>query len=305
MFQPPGGDGWNPADYRYHNHNLQNRVAITCDYVIEVPLIPAQQSAADVSSATGISDTQITDFTDANSDGAWFSSTALAATTRYENDVSAGDDVVGLLLAHMDVASNETLTPFAFTGALANVCTNEVSSISDISSAGDFMMDHDVGMLLVFETDGNAAAAASGTFTYFSYASAPASVSTFASAIGQLRPGDFVRTDTNSNFVKSQALDFATSDTVISNAGGGLGSASEAAAFANAIVDRALKSCHEVVGQVLEIREHPQSSLDKVRTAYTDLRTVDKMPGSATDGLPSALTYASGSNKMVRIAILR
>ena len=38
-------DGFNPSGYRQHNHNLQHRVAILCDYVLELPLVPAATAA--------------------------------------------------------------------------------------------------------------------------------------------------------------------------------------------------------------------------------------------------------------------
>jgi hypothetical protein len=34
-----GGDGSNPANYNYHNYNMQHQVAVLCDYVVELPIV--------------------------------------------------------------------------------------------------------------------------------------------------------------------------------------------------------------------------------------------------------------------------
>jgi hypothetical protein len=283
-----GGDGFNPADYVQHNYNMQHRVAILCKYVIEMPLVPASHSGIDLASATAISDSAIADWTTAGANGAWFSSTSLSLTVRYASDVSAGDDVVALNLPIMNLAKNVTLTPIS----LPTGFTREVASIAEIVQAGDYFIDYDVGAILIFETDGNAAAVASGTATFYHYDSAPASVSTYACAIGDLEPGDFVRADADSNFVKSRiftsADDWMASDTSPTEA--------ELATFANAVT----ASQKEIIGQV-----YPKDYLDRVRTAWASMGTLDQMPGSASAGLPTQLTYAGGSNKMIRILLLR
>ena len=38
-------DGFNPAGFRQHNHNLQHQTAILCDYVLELPLVPAKATS--------------------------------------------------------------------------------------------------------------------------------------------------------------------------------------------------------------------------------------------------------------------
>ena len=43
--QNAGGDGFNPTDYKQHNYNMQHLVTVLCDYVLELPLVPAQQAA--------------------------------------------------------------------------------------------------------------------------------------------------------------------------------------------------------------------------------------------------------------------
>ena len=61
----------------------------------------------------------------------------------------------------------------------------------------------------------------------------------------------------------------------------------------------------EIIGQVLDSDLHPKDFLERVRTLWPNLGTLDQMPGSASAGLPAALTYSGGSNKMIRILLLR
>jgi hypothetical protein len=227
--------------------------------------------------------------------GRWKSSTALAATLRYSSDVSAGDDIVGLVLPNVTVAHNTANTPWSFSNT--TVFANEVAEIGAILAAGDYMIDHDVGIILMFETDGNAAPISSGTIDYYHYDSVPVSVGTYGAVVGEVRPGDFLKADANSNFVKATA--FAAGDVV--TAVNGNPSDAELADMMNQVMD----AKHEVIGQLLDEDIHPKDYLGHVRTAYENLGTMEKMPGSATKGLPSSLTYSGGGVRMVRIMLLR
>lgn len=291
-----GGDGFNPAQYIQHNYNMQHRVGILCKYVIEVPVVPALQSACTPSSGTGIVSTAIADWTP-GSNGAWFDSTALSLTARYAQDVSAGDDVVAFNMPHAHIAKNVTLTPFTLPTA---GMTDEKDSIAELANAGDYFVDYEVGVILFFETDGDAAPTVTGTLRYYSYESSPASVSTFACAIGEINPGDFVTVDANSNFVKATL----PSETTFHDA-----SVTEGASFAHSDMAEMtaiiLNAQRAIIGQVLDAEEHPKDYLDRVRTAYATLGTSDQMPGSASGGLRDQLTYAGASNQTIRILLLK
>ncbi len=296
FLQWAGGDGFNPANLKEHNNMMQHRVGILCKYVVELPLVPAAHAGSDLSSSTGISSSEIVDWTAADADGAWFDSTALAATLRYAA-VTAGDDVVALNLPVMDLAKNTTLTPIT----LPTGFTREVSSIATIVQAGDYFIDYGVGVILIFETDGNAAPVATGTCDYYHYETLPASVSTYACALGDLQPGDFVRADADSNFVKANIIDDTEVETVTSADPETSLTSDELAALLNLSAKRQ----DEIIGQVLDSDTHPKDYMDRVRTAYPQLGTLDQMPGSASSGLPASLTYAGGSNKMIRILLLK
>jgi len=291
-----GGDGFNPAEYIEHNYNMQHRVGILCNYVIEVPLVPALQSACTPSSGTGISNSAIADWSP-GSNGAWFSATSLSLTARYAADVAIGDDVVLFNMPHQSIAKSTTLTPFT----LPSVgMTDEKSSMAELSNSGDYFVDYEVGAILFFKTGGTAIATITGNLRYYAYDTAPASVSTFACALGELWPGDFVRPDANSNFVKASVLPEATFHDA---------SVTEGASFDHSDMSEMaviiLRAQREIVGQVLDREDHPKDYLDRVRTAYATLSTTDQMPGSASGGFRDQLTYAGASNRTVRILLLK
>lgn len=300
MFQWAGGDGFNPAQFRQHNHILQHRVAFNTDYVFEFPLVPAVVTTETTDGS--ISDSAITFGT-----GGWFSATGLNATTRYADLVAVGDDRVAYVFEKLPVAKNTTLTPI--TSSLGGL-TTEVSSIAEVSSAGKYFIDYDVGVLVVFESGGNAIPSpftVAGTITYYSYEDAPASVSTYASAVGDLKPGDFVTYDTNSNIVKA-TLDIGTASNRAAlgpyTADPDYSAASDASISAQ-VEDAVRDFDTQVIGQVLEIKQYPKDMLEKVRTQWPTLGTVDQMPGSASAGLPDKITYAGASNRTVTINLIR
>jgi hypothetical protein len=118
--------------------------------------------------------------------------------------------------------------------------------------------------------------------------------------LGELWPGDFVRPDANSNFVKASVLPEATFHDA---------SVTEGASFDHSDMSEMaviiLRAQREIVGQVLDREDHPKDYLDRVRTAYATLSTTDQMPGSASGGFRDQLTYAGASNRTVRILLLK
>jgi hypothetical protein len=63
----------------------------------------------------------------------------------------------------------------------------------------------------------------------------------------------------------------------------------------------------QIIGQVLKVdTTFPKDYLDRVRTAYSGLGVLDKMPGSASAGLPDNISYAGGTalKGVVRINLI-
>lgn len=257
MFQWAGDssewdDGFNPAGFRQHNHNLQHRVAILCDYVLELPLVPATVAAAEA----------LTEASNAN-------------------NVSTLNAV-----ANLPVAVNTVRTPITFTegaGVPGDVDARfavQKDSVDDIVAMGDWHIDYTTGVISVYST--GAIGVTDYEVTYSHYASAPTNVSRFASAVGNLKAGDFVICDANSNFAVATTEDFK-----------------------------------EVMGQVLEVENVlDKDYLGRVRTAFDSIGTdatgslpayagqMDQMPGTANGGVPGKVHYAGAANLVVRINLV-
>ena len=249
-----GDDGFNPAYYRQHNYNQQHRTAILCDYVLELPLVPATTSAETMSEDTFASGVSQSTFT---------------------------------ALSNLPVAKNTARTPITFADNTqtdaATRFVNQVDTVADVTSAGDWHIDLTTGVVTVYATATLGANAYD--VTYSNYASAPtgANVSKFACALGDLSAGDFLMCNADSNWV----LD-------------------------------ATPSIDTTMGQVLEVEDLlGKDYLDRVRTAYDPaLGTsatgalpgtngqLDQMPGSANGGVPDKVAYAGAANLVVRVNLI-
>jgi len=300
-----GGDGFNPAELVQHNYIMQHQAAILCDYVIKLPLIPGQVASETV-------DTTLTAGTLAISTQAGHSRANAQACDRY--DASTGTvaildtfPVVALALAQQPIAKNTARTTIELSSDstaddLTTVLVTEKSSPAAITQAGDYYVDTEAGVIFIYSADGAtlptaiSGAAGSLTIQYYWYGVAPTLASKFASVVStttELKPGDFLRTGTNSNMVWADptSVNFAT-----------------------------------IVGQVLALdSDYPRDYLDRVRTAYSPaLRTdssgsmsnqaigtsavnlgqLDQMPGSANGGYPDLLSYSGAADTIVLINLI-
>jgi hypothetical protein len=248
-----GGDGFNPAELLDHNYIRQHQVAVLCDYVLQLPLVPASQAAEAVT---------------------------FGAVVANKSD-NTGDP-----LANLPVATNTPRTPMVFTGgASATLFLNQVSSLALVTSPGDWYINKTTGIITVYAT----VMPAGISVAYYHYASAPAAVSKFASAVGNLHCGDLVKCDANSNFTLADG-------TVTDGAGDGWA----------------------VMGQVIAHDSgFPKDALERVRTAYNpalatsgagglpgSLGQLDQMPGSANGGMPANIAYAGAADTLVLINLI-
>lgn len=246
-------DGFNPAGLRQHNHNLQHRVAMLCDYILELPLVPATVSSAE----------------------------ALTQSARANNVAT-----LGLGAAKVPMAANTVRTPFTFAegagvpGDVAARFAVQKDTVAEILAMGDWHVDLTTGVISVYASAD--IGATDYTVVYSHYASAPATVSKFASAVGNLKAGDFVKCDANSNYTVATTEDFK-----------------------------------DIMGQVIEVENVlDKDALGRVRTAFDSLSTsasgalpayagqMDQMPGSATGGVSDKVHYAGASNLVVRINLV-
>jgi len=164
-------DGTNPTAYRKYNYNMQHGVAIACDYLLELPLVPAQTSTESVT----------------------FTAPSAGVST------NTGDE-----LANLPVAKNTMRTQITFadggSGHAASLFLVEKDAAADCLTLGDWHIDLDTGVISVYS---GTTTPTGITVTYYNYASAPtgANVSKFACALGDLDPGDFVKFNVDSNYI--------------------------------------------------------------------------------------------------------
>ncbi len=252
-------DGFNPAAYSQHNYNMQHRVAFVCDYVLELPIVPAKTTTETITSQS------------------WSSSIMTFDA-----------------LNNLPVATNTQRTPLTFANNsltdASTVFVNQVSEASDIIATGDFHINYTTGVIKAYR----ATDPSGGTYsvTYYNYASAPSgsNVSKFACVVGDIKPGDFLKCNSDSNW--------AVATTVLT------GNATTGDEF------------NVIMGQVLDIEVQPKDMLDKVRTAYSSLNTsatgafpgsagqMDQMPGSATGGVTDKVHYAGAADKVCRVNLI-
>lgn len=172
-------DGNNPSGLRRHNYQLQHRTAILCDYVLELPLVPASQAAQNMTESSWASNVEVLDITSVNT----------------------------------PMAKNTVRTAMTFAnGTLTDASTRfvvEKDAAADVTTAGDWYADLENGQVHVYA----AAALGAGnlyTIAYYHYASAPtgSNVSKFACALGDLEPGNFVKCNADSNYIVATTEDF-------------------------------------------------------------------------------------------------
>lgn len=293
--QHPGGDGVNPANLTYHNYNMQHLVTIVCDYVMKLPLVPAQAATETLNNSWTASAITF------GTNDSWHNRTWIQDTDRYDFidglypclDTYA---VIAYPLDNIPVAKNTART--RFTASLATLLVNEKSAMSAITQTGDYWVDYDVGVVFAYSADGNTLPGAS-TLTYYHYTGAVSTMSKFACILAdsaELIPGDFLECTTQSNWTR-----VATP-----------GPANATANFAN------------VLGQVLGFVTEPQDYLERVRTAWTNLNTdssgsmanatagsatanlgqMDQMPGTATGGVGDLVHYAGAADRYAIVNLI-
>jgi len=250
----PLDDGFNPLAYNKHNYNMQHQVAFVTDYVLALPLVPAQTSAENLT------------------ESAW------------ANDVSTFNAV-----ANTPVATATMRTPITFadgTETDADVrFVNQVTDVADIAGMGDWHINYETGIISVYKVGAGFGAGNLYATDYSHYAAAPtgSAVSRFACVLGDVKPGDMLVVNADSNLVKDPGGSDLT----------------------------------DIAGQALELMNvRGRDGLDKVRTAFDNLDTnaagskpgylgqMDQMAGSANGGVPAKVHYAGGADLIVTVNLI-
>lgn len=274
------GDSNNPTHLKKLNYSKAKDVMFVVSSQMKLPLVPAIQSDLTVGALAAA------DLTLASTEaGDVFTPDEVRAITRYEDITS--DTFLALSLGQFNIAKNTSRTPitsdvasflvkekFASMALKKNKRESIAAAVKSLKAAGDWFIDLEVGMLFFFSADGATLPAAidAAVVTFYSYNSNPASVERYACATSVLKPGDWVKCDSNSNFTKW--VD-GTDDLV------------------------------ERVGRVFSLIKEPVDLLSRVQTAWPgeSFGVKQKMTGSASEGYTTRVRYSNAADTVVHIVL--
>ncbi len=312
FYQASGPDTYNPGTLYKHNFRPQAHVAITCDYVITVPLLPALETTETMDGAIGSAIDWTGDL--GTRSGGWFNATALNGLVKYSGLIATTDDIVGYVTEKFPIAHDTAESTIA--ASVAGL-TNLKTAVGQIAAAGDYFIDYDLGILFVYEAGGDAIPSpwsTAATLTYYHYedeGTGTNTVSTFTCATGNLEYGDFLTYDANSNFVKAQ-LDIANPEGYLADGTAPFTADTDPdyGAGTDAAISHQLEQAVDnhlfgVVGQVIGVNTFPRDYLDRTKTAYAGETAANmRTPGTATGGRTDQLTYANAAEAMLIVNLI-
>lgn len=300
-----GGDGLQPAGYRFHNYKRQHKSQLLCDWALRLPYVPSSSLVSRVAPAISATVAAIGEVETpaSGTDAAWITGAGgelatLGLDSRY--GTPAHSDYVAAVLGAMRIEAAPHL-PFRVgtsggTDKSAQVLVRRVNCIDDLSYDGDYYIDTEMGIVFFYEAGGNAlpnGLDATDLFVFSQHSVHVDAISALVSVVGDVRPGDYLVCDAKSNFRPFVAR---PAETQANNAGS-----------ADYVDPATYDNAEDIVAQVLTFSRYPDESMDKVKTFYDNLPTglADKMPGSATGGYTDNLTYAGGGQFEVVINLLK
>lgn len=250
------------GDQKFTNYSKQHLVS----YLTEVQLMVPQRVAGSTSSdafVTGSLSTESFAAGDAIAAGEYWNAANVSQLKRYSTSLTSASPVAAIGLAQQFVAVNTDRTPF--TCDTADVLIRERRSAAEVTRAGDWFLDAEVGVLFLSSTTWAALAGAATTitFTYDYYTDTGlAGAHKFIHFDGPCRAGDFVTVDAQSNLT--------------------------------AILPTTVTHLTNVVGRVTGVEVQPRSLMQHVKTAWnlTNVSKVNQMPGSATKGFTDLITLS-------------
>lgn len=272
--------GDDPANLHFTNYQKQHLIQFFTDI---------QMKAPQVANSTRV--------TEAKGDLTLSNNAAIKAMPRYAG-LPLIDNVVGLSLNNIP-AAHTSRTPVVLTFA-NNVTARHRSEPSLIAKNGDWYLDDEAGILLIWDDDGTDKPADFTNITYNKYDDA---VSDFTDAskekmicfVGDCTPGDFVTFDQLSNLkvlghldltavAVGEPQDIADIDDHVD------------AGFASLIAELENRHFEEslVIGRVMDIIKEPRGLLERVKTGFSgeEFDTSAQMPGSATKGFSDLITLS-------------
>jgi len=272
--------GDDPANLHFTNYQKQHLIQFFTDI---------QMKAAHVANASAL--------TEAQGDLTLIARADLVAMPRYKG-LPLSANAVGLKLAK-PAAAHTSRTPFVVT--MAGVTPRHRSEPSLVAKNGDWYLDDEASILIMWDEDGTGKPDDLTSVTYYHYEGAASAEATsdqekYIHFVGDCKPGDFVTFDRQSNMISLSEFSIANSAFAATAAG------DPTDAEIKAEVDRlrdALVARHEeeelVVGRVMDIIKEPRGLLERVRTGFQgdEFDASAKMPGSATGGFSDMITLSA------------
>lgn len=262
--------GDDPANLHFTNYQKQHLIQFFTDI---------QMKAAHVANASAS--------TEAKAGLTLIARADLVAMPRYKG-LPLSANAVGLKLAK-PAAAHTSRTPFVVT--MAGVTPRHRSEPSLVAKNGDWYLDDEASILIMWDEDGTGKPDDLTSVTYYHYEGAASAEATsdqekFIHFVGDCKPGDFVTFDRQSNMiVRSASLALADdSDGTDDSAGN-----------AAAILDMLQEREDFTVGRVMDIIKEPRGLLERVRTGFQgdEFDASAKMPGSATGGFSDMITLSA------------
>lgn len=252
--------GDDPANLHFTNYQKQHLIQFFTDI---------QMKAAHVANATAQTDLV------ASLD--LINRSNLIAMPRYKG-LPLSANAVGLKLTK-PAAAHTSRTPFVVT--MNGVTPRHRAEPSLVSKNGDWYLDDEASILIMWDEDGTGKPDDLTSVTYYHYEGASSAEATsdqekYIHFVGDCKPGDFVTFDRQSNMIVRSATLALTDD----DAG------DESAANSALILDMLQEREDFTVGRVMDIIKEPRGLLERVRTGFNgdEFDASAKMPGSATGG---------------------
>lgn len=252
--------GDDPANLHFTNYQKQHLIQFFTDI---------QMKAAHVANAS----TQ----TDLVADLGLINHGDLIAMPRYKG-LPLSANAVGLKLAK-PAAAHTSRTPFVVT--MNGVTARHRAEPSLVSKNGDWYLDDEASILIMWDEDGTGKPDDLTSVTYYHYEGATSAEATslqekYIHFVGDCKPGDFVTFDRQSNMVvRSATLALTDND-----------AGDESVVNSALILDMLQEREDFTVGRVMDIIKEPRGLLERVRTGFNgdEFDASAKMPGSATGG---------------------
>lgn len=261
--------GDDPANLHFTNYQKQHLIQFFTDIQMK---------------AAHVADSSTT--TDNADDVALINNASLKAMPRYVG-LPLDSNVVGLKLTQ-PAAAHTTRTPVVINNG--GQALRRRSEPSLISKAGDWYLDDEASILLMWEQDGDQKPGTFVSVTYYQYEGAESSFDSageekYIHFVGDCRPGDFVTFDKLSNMtVRSASLTLVDVD-----------AQDDTTANESAILDMLQEREDFTIGRVMDIIKEPRGLLERVRTGFQgdEFDASAKMPGSATGGFSDMITLSA------------